>query len=249
MNKSAPILFALLFCVAVASVTESRESNPRDILRQSDEARGNLAGVTWTVDIAAREGGKTNTRRLDVKARGFDVFARTVSPPRRKGDTLVMIDGNMWFYQPDLSKPVPISRRQKLIGKAANGDIAATNYAEDYNIVSLSDGEHKGEPSYVFDLDAKDGKSTYGKIRYWVSKERLVGTKAEYYAATGDKLIKTAEMTFDNRVSTDRESRPFISHMVISDKLTSKDITTLSFSKPTFTAIPPDTFNLNLLNR
>jgi hypothetical protein len=37
--------------------------------------------------------------------------------------------------------------------------------------------------------------------------------------------------------------------MVISDKLTSKDTTTMSFSRPTFTSVPSDTFNLNLLRR
>jgi outer membrane lipoprotein-sorting protein len=249
MNKLTSILFALPLYLAIACVAEGAELTAREILRESDEARGNLSGVTWTVDIVAREGGQTNTRSLEVKARGFDVFARTVSPPRRAGDTLVMVDGNMWFYQPDLSKPVPISRRQKLIGKAANGDIAATNYAEDYRVVSLSDGEHNGEACYLFDLEAKSSRSTYSKIRYWVSKKRLVGTKADYYTATGDKLIKTAEMTFSNRVTTDRGSRPFISRMVISDKLTSKDTTTMSFSRPTFTSVPSDTFNLNLLRR
>lgn len=249
MNKLIPALLALSLLLGIASIAASAELSPRQILRESDEARGNLSGVTWTVDIVAREQGKTNTRKLDVKARGFDVFARTVAPPRREGDTLVMVDGNMWFYQPDLSKPVPISRRQKLIGKAANGDIAATNYAEDYSVVSLSDAEHDGEACYLFELKANNSKSTYSKIRYWVSKKRLVGTKAEYYTATGDKLIKTALMTFTNRVTTDRGSRPFISRMVISDELTSRDTTTLSFSRPNLTSVPRDTFNLNLLKR
>lgn len=249
MTTLARILFALLLYLTVAPIAVSSELTPREILRESDEARGNLVGVNWTVSIEANEGGTTNSRRLEVKARGFDVFARTVSPPRRRGDTLIMIDGNMWFYQPDLSKPVPISRRQKLIGKAANGDIAATNYAEDYDVVALSDGDHDGEPSYVFDLEARNSKSTYSRIRYWVSKDRLVGTKAEYFTATGNKLIKTAEMTFDNRVNTDGGPRPFISRMVISNQLTSKDTTILSFSDPVFTPIPPDTFNLDSMRR
>jgi hypothetical protein len=243
------ILFSLSIYFATGSISVGSELSPTEILRISDEARGNLAGVTWVVDIVAQERETTNSRRLDVKARGFDVFAQTVSPPRRRGDTLIMIDGNMWFHQPDLSKPVPISRRQKLIGKAANGDIAATNYAEDYDVISLSDGEHDAEPSYVFDLSAKNSNSTYSKIRYWVSKKRLVGTKAEYYTATGDKLIKTAEMTFDNRVITDSGPRPFISRMVISNELTSRDTTTLVFSEPTFTPIPPNTFNLDSMRR
>jgi hypothetical protein len=249
MNHAARIFLAFLIGYGGVAVASNETLTPREILRESDEARGNLSGVTWTVDIVANESGSTNTRRMLVKARGFDVYAVTEAPARRKGDTLIMVNGNMWFSQPQVSKPVPISRRQKLIGKAANGDIAATNYAEDYSVESLSDGEHKGEPSYVFDLKAKTSISTYSKIRYWVSKERLVGTKAEYYTATGDKLIKSAFMTFDNRIKTDRGERPFISHMLITDQLTSKDTTTLSFSEPRFGPVPDDTFNLNLLTR
>jgi hypothetical protein len=249
MIHAVRILLVLLLYHASAAAAASPALTPREILRQSDEARGNLAGVTWTVDMVAIEGGSTNTRRVLVKARGFDVFAVTDAPPRRKGDTLIMVNGNMWFFQPNVSKPVPISRRQKLLGKAANGDIAATNYAEDYAVESLSDGMHNDEPCYVFDLKAMTSVSTYSKIRYWVSKERLVGTKAEYYTATGGKLIKSAFMAFDNRVTTDRGVRPFISRMLITDELTSKDTTTLSFSEPRFTPISDDTFNLNLLTR
>lgn len=242
-------LFVVLSWLAVSAVAAAQSPSPQEILRQSDEARGNLSGVTWTVDILALEGGDTNSRRVLVKARGFDVFAQTDAPPRHKGDTLIMVDGNMWFYQPNLSKPVPISRRQKLIGKAANGDIASTNYAQDYGVEALSDGDYEGEPCYLFDLTAKTPVSTYSKVRYWVSKARLVGVKAEYYTATGGKLIKSAFMNFDNRVVTDRGERPFISRMLITDELTSKDKTTLSFSEPRFVKVPDATFNLNLLTR
>ncbi len=219
----------------------------RDILRQCDEARGNLSGVTWVVDILAVQDGTTESRRLSVKARGFDVLAETESPPRRRGDTLIMIDGNMWFYKPDLSKPTPISRRQKLIGKAANGDIAATNYADDYDILSLSDSIHDNEDCYLFELKANSASATYSRVRYWVSKKRLVGVKAEYYNTTGDKLLKSATMSFTNTVTTDNGQQPFISQMTITDELSSKDSTVLSFSAPRFTAISDDTFNLNLL--
>ncbi len=249
MIHTVRIFLVLLLCYGSAAGATNQALTPQEILRQSDEARGNLAGVTWTVDMVAIESGSTNTRRVLVKARGFDVFAVTEAPPRRKGDTLIMVKGNMWFYQPNVSKPVPISRRQKLLGKAANGDIAATNYAEDYAVESLSEGKHDDEPCYVFDLKALTSVSTYSKIRYWVSKERLVGTKAEYYTATGGKLIKSAFMAFDNRVTTDRGERPFISRMLITDELTSKDTTTLSFSEPRFTSISDDIFNLNLLTR
>jgi len=241
----------IVFLTLVSSLGIAGETTltPVEILRKSDEARGNLSGVTWTVNIEAIEGGSSSDRRIAVKARGFDVYAFTEAPPRHKGDTLIMIDGNMWFFQPDLSKPVPISRRQKLMGKAANGDIAATNYADDYRVISFSEDNYKGEDCYLFNLDAKNTVSTYSRIKYWVAKDRMVGIKAEYYTTNGEKLIKSAFMTFDNRIKVPGGDRPFISSMLITDQLTSRDKTTLFFSDPHFTAIPDETFNLNLLKR
>ena len=87
------------------------------------------------------------------------------------------------------------------MGDAANGDIASTNYADDY-IGTLSGEEPvKGEACHVLDLKAASKNVTYDRIRYWVSKERLVGVKAEFYTLSG-KLFKTAEFRYDNRVRT-----------------------------------------------
>ena len=106
-----------------------------------------------------------------------------------------MLDRNMWFAKPGLSKAVPISPRQKLLGGAANGDIASTNYAGDYKIVQTSEDTFNNEPCYLLDLSAVDKKATYDRIKYWISKERLVGVKAEFYTVSG-KLFKTATFEY-----------------------------------------------------
>jgi hypothetical protein len=122
---------------------------PEDILRAADQARGNLEGVTWTVTISSQKQNKPMT--LLVKARGFDIATETLAPAIHKGNQLMMIKGNMWFYKPGLSKPVPVSKRQKLLGDAVYGDIAATNYAADYVASLLPEEEILGQPCYRFD--------------------------------------------------------------------------------------------------
>ena len=47
-------------------------------------------------------------------------------------------DRTIWFIKPGLRKPVSISARQRLVGDAANGDIATTNYARDYDGATLA---------------------------------------------------------------------------------------------------------------
>jgi hypothetical protein len=218
----------------------------QQILHQADQARGNLEGVTWEVSLESVENTRTETMTFDVKARGFDILGQTLAPPRSKGNKILMLHGNMWFYKPGLSKAVPISQRQRLLGNAVYGDIAATNYANDYEATALADDTVNGEICYVFDLLAKDKKTTYDRIKYWISKARVVGVKAEYLTVSG-KQFKSATMTYANTVQINGEARPFISQIVIHDELMTNNVTTLTFSRPELQPLPSYTFDLNLM--
>jgi hypothetical protein len=219
-----------------------------EILRKADQARGNLQGVTWELMVKSKERDRTSSMTLEAKARGFDILTQSLAPPKYKGNKILMIRGNMWFHRPGLSKPVPVSRRQKLLGNAAYGDIVATNYAADYAPTRLDDEIVNGEICYVFNLKSKKKNTTYDGIMYWISKERLVGIKAEYYTVS-EKMFKSAVMEYENRVTIDGAQRLFISRMIISDELLTDDTTTLNFARPNLQELPDYIFDLNLLRR
>jgi uncharacterized membrane protein YkoI len=220
----------------------------QDILHQADQARGNLEGVTWEAGLESVENTRTETMTFEVKARGFDILAENLTPPKSKGNKILMLLGNMWFYKPGLSKPVPISRRQRLLGNAVYGDIAATNYAGEYEATMLEDDNVNGELCYVFDLKSKDTKTTYDRIKYWIAKDRVVGVKAEYFTVSG-KQFKSSTMEYAHTVEIDGQARPFISRIVIYDELMSNDITTLVLRRPRLQSLPDYIFDLNLLKK
>ena len=222
--------------------------SPKEILTKADEARGNAEGVEWEIAIESVEGGRQQQRTIRVTARGFNSLAEFLAPPNVKGQKLLMLDRNMWFAKPGLSKAVPISPRQKLLGGAANGDIASTNYAGDYKIVETSEGLVNKEACYLFDLSAVDNRATYDRIKYWVSKERLVGLKAEFYTVSG-KMFKTATFEYENSVKIGGQPRTFISQMVITSAVMKEDITTMSYRKASIKKVPDSIFNLNLLTK
>lgn len=219
---------------------------PEEILKKSDEARGNKDGIEWEIVLHSVESGRTQDETLRVAARDFNSLAEMLAPAKVKGQKLLMLDRNMWFIKPGLSKAVPISPRQKLLGAAANGDIASTNYAGDYKITGTAEEEVEGEPCHRFDLLAVDKKATYDRIRYWISKERLVGVKAEFYTVSG-KMFKTAAFEYDNSITLDGAPRPFISRMVIRSTVNQADVTTMDFRNIVLKKIPDAMFNLNLL--
>jgi hypothetical protein len=250
MNKQSSVRQTLLLILALLGAwffyRDSATANtPYDILRKADQSRGNLEGITWKVIVAHAET-RTETMTFDVKARGFDILAENLAPPRDRGNKVLMVNGNMWFHKPGLSKAVPISQRQRLMGNAAYGDIAATNYAEDYEATPLPDESVNGELCYVFDLRAKDNRAAYDRIKYWISKERVVGVKAEYFTVSG-KRFKSATMESANTVRIDGQVRPFISKITVYDELLSSNVTTLNLTKPTFRKLASYVFDLNLL--
>jgi outer membrane lipoprotein-sorting protein len=243
------MIFAVLCSLGLCLSSPSHAAlSPEEILRKADEARGNLEGVVWEIEIKSIEKGREQNRTIKVSARGFNSLAEFLAPPNVKGQKLLMIDRNMWFVKPGLSKAVPISPRQKLVGGAANGDIASTNYAGDYKVTHAAEDTINGEACYLFDLSAVDKKVTYDRIKYWISKERLVGVKAEFYTVSG-KMFKTATFAYDNSITEEGVPRPFISKMVITSAVMKDDITTMIFGEVAFKKIPDSMFNLNLLLR
>jgi hypothetical protein len=134
------------------------------------------------------------------------------------------------------------------MGTAANGDIASTNYAGDYKIVSSEDGQFNGEACWVMALQAVDSRATYDRIKYWVSKERIVGLKAEFYTVSG-KMFKTATFEYKNSITINDQPREFISKMIINSAIIKDDVTAIKYSKPVLKKISDAVFNLNLLTR
>jgi hypothetical protein len=190
------------------------------ILKESDQARGGgLPGIVWEIRLQSHDGDrKDEPQRILVKAVDDSSVAETQEPIRFKGSKILQVERNMWMTRPGLSKPIPISPRQRMSGQASNGDIAATNYAGDYDAQMGGTENIDGEPCYVLDLTAKHKRATYDKIRYWVSEKRAVGVKAEFYSVSG-KLLKTARFEYGNTIEHEGKRIPFISKMTIRDAL------------------------------
>ncbi len=228
--------------------TAPDEINYQEILKKSDQARGNEDGIEWEININSVEKGRQQQRLLRVKARSYNALAEFLSPANVKGEKILMVDRNMWFVKPGLSKAVPISPRQKLLGGAANGDIASTNYAGDYKIGEVTEESYAGEACFVFELTALNKKVTYDRIKYWISKERRVGVKSEFYTVSG-KLFKIATFEYKNNLIPNDRLRPFISRMVITNAAVKEDVTTMDYRNVSIKKIRDSTFNLNLLLR
>jgi len=220
------------------------------ILQITDLVRGGgTPGIEWNLKITSSEPEKDD-RVVDliVRAAGDDSLAETVAPARSAGTRLLQLGQNMWYANRNIQKAVSISSRQKMTGQAANGDIAATNYVKDYDAVFLREDSFDGEAVYVLDLTAKNRFVTYDRIIYWVSRERLVPVKAEFYTVSG-KLFKTAVFETGNVLKNGENQNPFISRMTIRDAINTSNYSVLEYSSPKLQRFSKDVFSVALLTR
>ncbi|HET9554817.1 MAG TPA: outer membrane lipoprotein-sorting protein [Anaeromyxobacteraceae bacterium] len=216
------------------------------LLRESDRARGGLEkGVTWTLTVESTDEGTTTRRTMLVRARGSDALADTLAPPRHKGEVILFNDRSLWFLKPGLRRPISISARQRLQGEASNGDVASTNYARDYTGTVAGEEEVGGEPAWRLELVARTKEVTYDRIRYWISKRRRLGVKAEFLTVGGE-LYKTATFEYGNRVRLPGgEVIDFVSKMTITDAMGSGAVTVLGYEAPRADDHAPSLFNVN----
>ena len=236
-------LFKILL-LSLWSIASLAAPDAQLLLKHSDQARGGgLPGIVWEIRLVSRDGVKVDeAQRLLVKAVDESSVAETQEPVRFKGSKLLQVERNMWLTRPGLSKPIPISPRQRMSGQASNGDIAATNYAGDYDAQMHGEEMLDGEACYVLDLSAKHKRTTYDRIRYWVSVKRGVGIKAEFYSVSG-KLLKTANFEYGNAIEHEGKRIPFISKMTIRDALIDAE-TSMEFGTVKVRKIPAADFDL-----
>jgi hypothetical protein len=228
-----------------APLSQARaEPDAQRILQDSDQARGGgLPGIVWEIRLVSRDGERSDEpQRLVVKAAGESSVAETQEPARFRGSKLLQVERNMWLTRPGLSKPIPISPRQRMSGQASNGDIAATNYAGDYDATLRGNETVDGEACYLLDLTAKHKRTTYDRIRYWVSVERAVAVKAEFISLSG-KLLKTARFDYANTIEHGGKRIPFVSRMTIRDALVDAE-TTMEYASVSVKPVPAAEFDL-----
>lgn len=214
------------------------DMDANEIVKKADLKRG-LGNVSHSFVVTI-----TNQ---DDKREAFNVSFKDVNasltvqtePERARGRKLLMKEYDIWLYTPNIKKPLRISLEQKLTGEVSNGDIARTNYAEDYDATILSTEKLNNVDVYKLELKAKNKKVTYGRIEYIVSKKEFNPISATFFALSG-KPLKSAEFSeFKNIQGMSRASK-----MVIRDYLQKDKTSTLVFSDH-----KPEKFSDSLFNK
>lgn len=226
---------------AVAAEVPPDAGTMREWLRQADMARGGFANLSWEVSVHSEEPAGNTDTDYAVQVRDGDALIRTTAPRRYQGERILIASHAMWYTKPGLRRPISVSPQQRLVGEAANGDIAATQYARDYVPEYGGAVTVNGRDCHKLVLKATHGAVTYAGIVYYLEKSTLLGVKADFMSAAGD-VFKTATFEYGNTVTQGSKRYPFVSSMTIANaafpdrfsRLTYRDVSAASHPATAF---------------
>lgn len=245
--KNLRIVFFVTF---LSSNLFAADEIANKLLLDSDRSRGSIkSGIIWKAVVTTVDEGENSSREFKIQAKGDDAYVEATAPAKNKGEIFIFNDRNMWFFKPSLKRPVSISARQRLVGQASNGDIASTHYARDYSaVVEKTEEDPSLGKMYVLMLTAKAKNLTYDKIRYWVSDKTRLAIKAEFLTIQG-KPFKMGTMKYENKISVEGKSIPFVSELSIVDAKNANNKSIISYQKPEVFNVNTSLFNVNNLTR
>lgn len=202
------VLFSILSSIGYSISAE-------EITAQAEQVRGPDGAYSFQVRVKDYEKGKLqkeNLYQVYSKNRKFTLI-ETIFPERQSGRKLLMA-GGLWLYLPSLKRPTRVASQQRLTGEVSNGDIAKTNFHQDYHSRLLGLKKIKGESLYHLELLAKDNKAPYRKIHLFVERSTFIPRRADFFAISG-KLLKTGEYSELKNVF----GKPRLTKLVIKDAI------------------------------
>jgi hypothetical protein len=241
-------LFLLLF-LSLEVFAKNPAPSSDALIKAADRARGGLSqGLVWNLKLTSQTGGQSTEFEYQIKAKENFVLAKCVAPSRSKDEVFLFLDKNLWIHRPGLKKPMSLSIRQKLVGQAANGDIATTNYSRDYTATIVGEEALDGVKCWKLNLKAKNSDVTYDQINYWISQDKKLGLQAEYLTLQNE-VFKKASFEYKNKIMSAGSSIPFVSQIIIVDAKDPNLKSTLQYSQPQAEKLDDSLFNVNKLEK
>jgi outer membrane lipoprotein-sorting protein len=132
--------------------------------------------------------GRKKEYTLFTVKKGVDKVASVfLAPASEKGRSTLRLGDNMWFYIPNVGKPIRITSLQSVVGGVFNNsDILQLDYAAEYDVEKVE--ETGGE--YLLYLKAKTKTVAYDRLKIWADRGKLLPTKIECLTEA-NMLIKT----------------------------------------------------------
>lgn len=233
------LLVFWLFIGGSLNAYSQDEINAQHILEKADESRAPWGDFSMNVMIENVDNRNNNTKHL------FRVFIKDyiksivyyLYPIKQRGNLLLMVGDDLWFYVYRTQRPVRITPIQKLTGGASYGDVSRLSWSIDYIVDSLSEERvminEKIYDSLLLKLMARSKSATYNKIDLYVDKKTFLPLKSFVYLFSGKKM-KTIYYTGFSKIA----GKTMNTKVEIVDHLSDEKKTVMLFSDVEIKKVP-----------
>jgi outer membrane lipoprotein-sorting protein len=182
MMKAFIAMVALLFSMPAFAIDGTA------LLKQVDRNLNPESYESYRKLINVEPDGRKKEYTLFTIKKGVDKVASLfLAPASEKGRSTLRLGDNMWFYIPNVGKPIRITSLQSVVGGVFNNaDILQLDYAAEYNVEKV---EESGS-EYLLYLKAKTRTVAYDRLKLWADSKKKLPTKIECLTEA-NMLIKT----------------------------------------------------------
>ncbi len=158
------------------------------LLKQVDRNLNPESYESYRKLINVEPDGRKKEYTLFTIKKGVDKVASLfLAPASEKGRSTLRLGDNMWFYIPNVGKPIRITSLQSVVGGVFNNaDILQLDYAAEYIVEKVEESGNE----YLLYLKAKTKTVAYDRLKLWADRTKKLPTKIECLTEA-NMLIKT----------------------------------------------------------
>jgi outer membrane lipoprotein-sorting protein len=182
MHHTIALVFMMLFAFPVHALEGEA------LLRQVDRNLNPESYESYRKLINVEPDGRKKEYTLYTVKKGVDKVASVfLAPASEKGRSTLRLGDNMWFYIPNVGKPIRITSLQSVVGGVFNNaDILQLDYAAEYNVERV---EQNGNEHLLY-LKAKTKTVAYDRLKLYADGKKQLPVKIECLTEA-NMLIKT----------------------------------------------------------
>jgi outer membrane lipoprotein-sorting protein len=182
MMRTFIAMIALLIAIPAYSIDGTA------LLKQVDRNLNPESYESYRKLINVEPDGRKKEYTLFTVKKGVDKVASVfLAPASEKGRSTLRLGDNMWFYIPNVGKPIRITSLQSVVGGVFNNaDILQLDYAAEYTVEKV---EQNGN-DYLLYLKAKTRTVAYDRLKLYADGKRQLPVKIECLTEA-NMLIKT----------------------------------------------------------
>ncbi len=175
-----------------------------------------------------------------------DKFLLLIKEPTiERGQGYLLIDDNLWFYDPDSRKFSHTSMKEQFNGSDANNsDFNASSLSQDYEVIKVEESQLASYDVNILYLEALNNEVTYAYQTLYVAKGVNVILKREEFSKS-NTLLRSSYYTKYEKV----DGKYISTKMVFQDELLEGKKTTILLSNISTNNISDSVFTKSYIER